>query len=54
MVTVLGKTIQNLSSRWTHRCRNWNLIIKQLRITDDREERYVIKNKRKAGMKSIQ
>ena len=49
---MLYLAIQNLSSRWTQRCRNWNLIINQLRIMDSSEEWYVIKNERKAGMKS--
>ena len=35
---MLYLAIQNLSSRWTQRCRNWDLIINQLRIMDSNEE----------------
>lgn len=49
---MLYLAIQNLNSRWTQRCRNWDLIINQLRIMDSSEEWYVIKNEKKAGMKS--
>ena len=34
---MLYLAIQNLSSRWTQRCRNWDLIINQLRIMDSSE-----------------
>ena len=34
---MLYLAIQNLSSRWTQRCRNWDLIINQLRIMDSNE-----------------
>ena len=51
---MLYLAIQNLSSRWTQRCRNWDLIINQLRIMDSSEGWYVIKNEKKAGMKSTQ
>ena len=51
---MLYLAIQNLSSRWTQRCRNWDLIINQLRIMDSSEGRYVIKNEKKVGMKSTQ
>ena len=34
---MLYLAIQNLSSRWTQRCRNWDLIINQLRIMDRSE-----------------
>ena len=35
---MLYLAIQNLSSRWTQRCRNWDLIINQLRIMDSNKE----------------
>lgn len=35
---MLYLAIQNLSSRWTQRCRNWDLIINQLSIMDSSEE----------------
>ena len=35
---MLYLAIQNLSSRWTQRYRNWDLIINQLRIVDSSEE----------------
>ena len=34
---MLYLAIQNLSIRWTQRCRNWDLIINQFRIMDSSE-----------------